>query len=478
MAQYLNPEIPEQVAVKSETRLTFGVEIEYLLGTFDPNLPDPYPEDPRERNAKLLGKEESANIEICKKIQAAGFPASVKTDYGMLTINPDSEPRLAKDASHVSRTDWILTGDGSVITEVDPPIHENCKEIGLEIVSPPYYYDKASRDAVRTVIETLRNNYLVRVNENTGLHVHVGNEHDGFLLSILRNLVAIIHTYERQIRLILSDDRVSRWGSGALWCRPLYYGRFGSLNPVTRSEFLMKILSYQDYNHLIEDMGRTDELRLGFNLINLKLPWKKDKRTVEFRYHQGSLDPDEILNWIDVCVKIVEKACFIKNQEELEAQLKRDVEKSIGLGKEDASLVDFLMWLGCPVQAYYYGVRLIANRPKLEERIKLIYEEDEHYIEETKRMIKQKQMLHALSMKQTLNTDDEEEPSSEDRSFEELSSEELPSSSDEQDSGAPGNDEDAEEERSSEELPSSSDEQDSGASGNDEDQDAEGHGPS
>ncbi|ESZ93931.1 hypothetical protein SBOR_5690 [Sclerotinia borealis F-4128] len=307
--------------VKSETRLTFGVEIEYLLATVPPVIPDPHPDDPREKDGKKLESIDETNVDISKTLKAAGVPVSILWEE-LRDGNTSDEDLLAK---------WILQYDISVLP-INKKVHHNYQELGMEISSPPYYYDEASREAIRTVVKVLRNNYLVRSDPSTGLHVHVGNEHDGFMFPVLRNLVAILYTYERQIRLLLPADRVQT--NQRRWCLPLSSSRFcGQYPELSRREVLDHILEHQNYDGLIVDMSSAIGVeRLGFNLLNLRLPYA-DNRTIEFRLQQGMLDPDAILHWVHVCVKLVEKACLVKNQDEFVEQLRRDVEKPIGFGE-------------------------------------------------------------------------------------------------------------------------------------------------
>ncbi|TGO48802.1 hypothetical protein BCON_0229g00140 [Botryotinia convoluta] len=347
-----------ETAIKSETRLTFGIEIEYLLATVHPVHPAPHPKDPREKDGKKLGSIDEANDDIGERLKAKGIPVTVTM------WETDTSPSGAE-----LRTKWHLKSDSSVSPK--ERIHPNYREFGMEISSPPYYYDQASRELIPVVLETLINNYLVRVDASAGFHVHVGNEYDGFSFPVFRNLVAILYTYERQIRLMVSADRVQ---TSQEYCRSFTWCTFATSVPdITRLEFLNHILSYQNQDNWKQfwtDMTPGVGGRLAFNLVNLKLPYESEKRTIEFRLHPGTLDPEVMLNWLHFCIKVSEKACLIKNENELYELLRRDVEKPIGTGEEDCSTVDFLMWLGCPAQAYYYGAPLVADPEGLKDRIR------------------------------------------------------------------------------------------------------------
>ncbi|KAK6614159.1 hypothetical protein H4I96_00480 [Botrytis cinerea] len=266
----LNPTGPSPEA---ESRLTFGVELEFLLAT----LP--------EGDAKILADEDSINHDIQRKLEEVGILATVKeSEFGN-----DNEV-----AANIA-TNWILKTDCTVDPGKQSSNTRKYFEYGMEIISPPYYYDDASRRAVKTVVRTLRYNYLVRVNETTGLHVHVGNGYHGFEWPILRNFMAIAWTYERQILLLMPEIRLKNV------CVAL-----GTRNA-------------------------------GFNISNLAPPFRSTfgKRTIEFRQHPGTLDSEGILHWVHICVKLVEKACHVKD-EELFERLRADVERPIGFGDENS----------------------------------------------------------------------------------------------------------------------------------------------
>ncbi|TGO49389.1 hypothetical protein BCON_0211g00060 [Botryotinia convoluta] len=340
--------------LKGETDLTFGLELEFIFATVDADKPDPHPKDPREVDGKKFPDKEAINRDILKKLTAVGIPAVV-------TSNDMTDDE--------SITCWILKENTSVGDDTLKPAENKSKiyhRNGMEMTSPPYYYTKPARNAIRKVLRTVTENYRVCVDETAGLHVHVGNSFNGFQSLILQYILAIAYTYEPQKELIFSPDSVS-----GDWCPPFSKGRFGMANPyLTRVEVLEKILGYTNNESLIEDFGESLMAgRLAFNLEGLKTPYQDGIRTIEFRHHHGSLDPGAILNWIHVCIKFVEKACFAKH-DELLAQLRQDVAKPIGFGEGDLSMIDFLMWLGCPAQAYYYCANMVTDKDAFEQRIK------------------------------------------------------------------------------------------------------------
>ncbi|ESZ89896.1 hypothetical protein SBOR_9721 [Sclerotinia borealis F-4128] len=349
---------PTEPPPEANTRLTFGVEIEFLLATVKPGNPNHNPNDTREVDGKYLPSEDPINFNIADKLTNVGIPAVVEEEDVLHEHLPDEQ----------YRTCWILKPDCSVGEYNPSPDPEDYVEYGLEMSSPPYYYDEASREAIRTVIKTLRNNYLVHVDDSAGLHVHVGNGYFGLQWRKLRNLAAIVWTYEQHLELIMPEKRV-----GTKWCRSLWECKL-QMNDVelARLEVLNLILSFTEGTNMVTELEAWDSIsRLGFNVRGLSTPFMDSKCTVEFRYHAGSLDPEAILHWVPVCIKIVEKACLVKDEDEDEffERLRSDVEKPIGFDERHISTIDCFMWLGCPAQAYYYGVKMIADKTKVEQRI-------------------------------------------------------------------------------------------------------------
>ncbi|TEY83835.1 hypothetical protein BOTCAL_0024g00440 [Botryotinia calthae] len=344
--------------VNGETDLTFGLELEFILATVDADKHDPHPKDPREVDGKNLNGTYHIDQDIGKKLRAVGIPAIVEGDEA---------------TGEESKTCWLLKEDSTVGDDeafpdrVPKEWNELYTKNGMEIVSPPYYYSEPAKDAITKVLRTIRENYRVCVDHTAGLHVHVGNSYNGLQFPILKQFLAIAYTYEPQLMLMFPSERVS----DNFWCPPLFNSRFSRKNPdLTRAETLENILEYPDNNSLLNDFGESlDFGRLAFNLAGLETPYQDGKRTIEFRHHHGSLDPEAILNWVQVCIKFVEKACFAKS-DDLLAQLRQDVSKPIGFGKGDLSAIDFLMWLGCPAQAYYYGIAMITmDKKAFEKRI-------------------------------------------------------------------------------------------------------------
>ncbi|ESZ91770.1 hypothetical protein SBOR_7840 [Sclerotinia borealis F-4128] len=369
---------------KAETSLTFGLELEFIL--------------------------------IQKRLEAIGIPSVLDGDDHEVTEEEYQTCWTLKDDLTIGE------GEGVDSKKLDKRYVIN----GMEMASPPYYYSEAARKEIQKVLKTVRNNYRVCVDQSTGLHVHVGNSYNGLQFPKLRNLMAIAYTYELQMLLILPQERAS-----GNWCPPLSKSKFGWKNPdLTRLETFENILDYTDNHSLLEDFGEHLVARLAFNIEGLRTPYESGRRTIEFRHHHGTLDPDAILNWIHVCIKFVEKACFA-NDDELFKQLRQDVSKPIGFGDGELSTVDFLMWLGCPSQAYYYGIGMVSNKDAIVERIKQDKIEHERHLEQARTYLERECQQEEEDLERKRRQEEEEGEEEEEEEEEGEDSEEEESSSSE-----------------------------------------------
>ena len=76
------------------------------------------------------------------------------------------------------------------------------------------------------------------------------------------------------------------------------------------------------------------------------------KRTIEYRIHESTLDPERVSHWIRVCLGLVENADTVPRVE-FEAFLR----EHIGDPPDEFDLVVVLLTLGLGEEAVYYALR-------------------------------------------------------------------------------------------------------------------------
>lgn len=202
-------------------------------------------------------------------------------------------------------------------------------------------------------------------------HVHVGYGRKGFHPYILSNLFAILWTFNEHLDMLHPKARRTR-GKSNHYCPGLrthsVLGKKLPDTPDAPRKGLKKILRlrYQDTNKkFVELMNAPSDsgfglVRLAYNAWNLKEPMRKDgKITVEFRGHEGTMSSERIVNWINVCVGLVEFAETVDGDE-----LSKFLWSHIDDDEKDFTVIDVLRAIGRPAEAEFYA-RRFQEHPEL-----------------------------------------------------------------------------------------------------------------
>lgn len=233
--------------------LTFGVEIE-TAG----------PVDPTETLARALGAEV---VQPCK---------------------PSAVPTITSKFGT-----WASVADGSIErTEAHP--------CGREFVSPVFKYAPEDLAKVRAVVLALGSSGFTAVGANCGLHVHVGVGDRARDPALILAALALSYEWSRVIHLLLCDRRYdspfcethSAWGVSAF--AGFYSGRL----PPTYRRVMGRLLG--------EDPRKvgptTDKHELPRN-IGVNLTALPRHGTVEYRFFDGTLDPDLVTAYVELCAR-------------------------------------------------------------------------------------------------------------------------------------------------------------------------------
>ncbi|MCJ1461680.1 hypothetical protein MMC07_000277 [Pseudocyphellaria aurata] len=159
-------------------RLTFGVELEFLV-RFDP---------------EKCGDELPEQF-VCQRItqilNAGGFSAQ---SYAYTIL------------------EWTVTHDGTISDEGCVNNH------AIELKSPALEYCLSALQQVSDVVKPLVSKLDLFVNKSCGFHVHVGNETGGFTLRTLKPFGSLITAFEKQLDLLHPLDRHLNGFAKPLYC--------------------------------------------------------------------------------------------------------------------------------------------------------------------------------------------------------------------------------------------------------------------
>ncbi|MCJ1464396.1 hypothetical protein MMC07_003009 [Pseudocyphellaria aurata] len=255
-------------------RLTFGVELEFLVRLEPEKCGDEVPE-------------EFVCHRITQILNEGGFSTQ---SYAYTTVQ------------------WSVTHDGTISNEGCINNH------AIELKSPALVYSPSALQQVSDVVKLLNSNLDLFVNKSCGFHVHVGNETRGFSLRTLKTFGSLITAFENQLNLFHPLDRHQNG-----FAKPLYTAFPKSAPPREKMEIIDDLetvdelirqfhpvydkFSEEDVFELSRNHGCNDRY-MAFNFFNLHgdLP----RNTIEFRQHSGTLDADQIVNWVRVVCTLVQ----------------------------------------------------------------------------------------------------------------------------------------------------------------------------
>jgi len=353
--------------------LTFGVEFEFCLATLPEDAQDPEPYDTRQiynisdteavntgmhslnimdpilrHHYKKRMQNDIVQKHIAKTLISAGFPAITDED-----IRRRHNEALLGGPEPEHYRSWNITTDSSIRVPGEdrtPGIseYEWCK---VEVISPVLMFTPQAIWQVQKVCKLISRKYRTLTNEWCGLHVHVGQGSKGLPDYGIKNLAAMIWAFEDRLDLL----------------HPLHRSNDAACNSLYNSVPLASELDFETDRPLLlaEQIDRIFECNTGdqvIGLVNDECPsygsaynfWNllsqhsgSSKRTIEFRQHEGTLDPRRVENWIKVCVGLVEFA--LKTDSDCMGNFLRLV-----IDEEDYTVVDMLITIGLQRQAVFY----------------------------------------------------------------------------------------------------------------------------
>lgn len=173
-------------------------------------------------------------------------------------------------------------------------------EGGREYASPILQGDEGFQE-IESFTEKLKSwEYFIR--SSCGLHVHIDGRDLGY--DDIRKLLKIVLTYEPVIYAMLPEARYT--GSYSV---PLQKFPKSRLRTRVKDESDLKAVWYGSDQDKVDLKSKYHHSRYyGVNIHSWFF-----RRSVEFRYHSGTVNPAKITNFIKICQAIVDKSKALKS---------------------------------------------------------------------------------------------------------------------------------------------------------------------
>ncbi|OBZ70547.1 hypothetical protein A0H81_09256 [Grifola frondosa] len=182
----------------------------------------------------------------------------------------------------------------------------------------PYNGNKDWHKQVEKIIATLKNRLTVITNETAGYHVHVGlgrGPDARFKLTDLKKIAVVFIIYEKDIDVLHAPHRSIRINRSLPENIFLLSNRKYAFPRMSKGRIVKRIYRTKNISELQHLVNRIPEQELKdaaksrphryykINLLSLDV-----HRTVEFRQHAGTVNPEKICAWADFVLAVVSAA--------------------------------------------------------------------------------------------------------------------------------------------------------------------------
>lgn len=266
--------------------LTFGIELECVISFHSDNYRNSLPY----AGGAVWKKKISAHLHEESKLRL------LLRNHIFRLLNENGFPAY-NVAFEGGSQKWTITNDTSIEIQDGPLVEGGFLECDVEIKSPAMRFCRKALRRVRKAIELITRNFDTSINNSCGFHVHIGNRKKSFPLQTLKHLCMLTAMFEHQLNSLHPAHRVGNLhakGPSAV---------FRGQNPWNT---LMKIQDCKTKGELVllyaNNEGRRDRC-FAYNLAPLVAGPNK---TIEFRQHEGTLDLEKIVNWVQVAARMVD----------------------------------------------------------------------------------------------------------------------------------------------------------------------------
>ncbi|KAH8194271.1 hypothetical protein TruAng_011559 [Truncatella angustata] len=316
--------------------LTFGIELEFLVPMLKPLKHERSPPDPR----PIFHAEDFDEGDPADPFNKFIFPALQAVDG--IQVRDHFTDVFAYPLTSIPKYDaWRLIDDFSVKPghgREYSPYEWAGKEVTSEVLkADDAGYPKKITDVCRAIREC-----RVHLNSSAGVHVHVGHGDDGFSLKTLKRVATIMWLMDSRLlylhhpsrrdnancELLSKISKLSHTQEGKPAADPGgRYHRIMDENVPTdiwpalhaKLQQIWFASDIEQIAHLMSDRTPPDSMRaisrgtVGFRRLISTGRNRVNINTVEFRQMAGSLEPDHIIQWVKVCLAIVDFARHSEN---------------------------------------------------------------------------------------------------------------------------------------------------------------------
>ena len=199
---------------------------------------------------------------------------------------------------------WKITLDGSVTsdgTDLIMDLHGNMVMKGIEVVSPPLYGVEGLKE-LHTVLDVL-NKLGAKVDKSCGLHIHLDSTH--LTTNNTKNILVMYYNNQQLIDKLIHSDRAA---GSSKFCQAIEKEQLEKVRGAATKEMIGIYM------------------RTRHKVVNARA-YRRHVNTIEFRQHHGSLDYDEIVNWLTFlqmmlvyCVSLGDNVLKISDNQDVKEQ--------------------------------------------------------------------------------------------------------------------------------------------------------------
>ncbi|KAH7346354.1 putative amidoligase enzyme-domain-containing protein [Rhexocercosporidium sp. MPI-PUGE-AT-0058] len=361
---------------------TFGVELEMMVALVREGQQNPNPTEhcivkfPATNDIEDISKSDS---KARNAFPAIFYANRVRAEFKRI-IREAGFPLALTGADTCG---WAVVGDTSLRHPPDDAYidTEGYDWCGIEVKTPALPFTPESLQAVKDMCALIPKNFKILTNSSTGLHVHIGHGESSFSTHVVAKIMAFIYTFEPQISSLHPIHRYSHPYGKAMRHTCHFSAEFqrvyGEMPPTLMA--ITKILTTtrrkesahrEELAYLVRTRASGKNGNYNFSgMADLNLD--VDRPTIEFRQHEGTMDGELIIQWVQLLVGML---AYIENEEyasflnflittaEKEKWQKlgdgKDAEREASMGLKLAdgafNIIDMLRYIGLSEQANYF----------------------------------------------------------------------------------------------------------------------------